>query len=92
MSISPNFLRRGSAAQYVRDKWGQPCEPSWLAKLAVVGGGPTFRKAGRFPLYTPDDLDDWARARIGAPQNSTSETASSRSPTSSRLHNSGAPK
>lgn len=69
------FLRRDEAARYVREKWGQPCSPRWLAKLAVVGGGPIFRKAGRFPLYTTDDLDAWAEARLGKPQRSTSVEA-----------------
>ncbi len=69
------YLRRAIAAQYVRDKWGLPCSPKWLAKLAVVGGGPIFRKAGRFPLYTPNDLDEWAKARISNPVHSTAELA-----------------
>jgi hypothetical protein len=67
------FLRRIDAARHVRDTWGLPCSPRWLAKLAVVGGGPIFRKAGRFPIYAPADLDDWARARISAPRRSTSD-------------------
>jgi hypothetical protein len=37
---SPKYLRRKAAAEYVRQIWGAPCTPSWLAKLAVVGGGP----------------------------------------------------
>ena len=43
------------------------------ARLAVIGGGPVFRKAGRYPLYEPSELDRWAEARIGPPQRSTSE-------------------
>lgn len=69
------YLRRVDAAQYVRSTWGIPCSPKWLAKLAVVGGGPVFRKAGRFPLYQTADLDEWAEARIGTPQRSTSVPA-----------------
>ena len=67
------YLRRTDAAEYVRNRYGFPCSTQWLAKLAVVGGGPVFRKAGRTPLYLPTDLDDWATARIGAPQRSTSD-------------------
>jgi hypothetical protein len=26
----------------------------------VTGGGPSFHKAGRWPLYDPDELDEWA--------------------------------
>jgi hypothetical protein len=31
------------------------------------------RKAGRYPVYEPSELDRWAEARIGPPQRSTSE-------------------
>lgn len=68
----PKFLRRNDAARHVRETWGLPCSPKWLAKLAVVGGGPIFRKAGKTPLYAPADLDAWAQARIGVPRRSTS--------------------
>ena len=66
------YLRRDQAARHIRDLWGLPCSPRWLAKLAVVGGGPIYRKAGRTPIYAPADLDAWAQARIGAPQRSSS--------------------
>src|SRR5262245_47635691 len=69
----PKYLRREPAAQYVRETWGIRCSPKYLAKLAVVGGGPAFRKAGRDPLYEPPDLDDWARSKIGPRVSSTSE-------------------
>jgi hypothetical protein len=52
-----------------------PCSSKWLAKLAVVGGGPIYRKAGRFPLYTAGDLDQWATSRLGTPRRSTSVEA-----------------
>jgi len=67
------FLRRAEAAGYVQATYGFPCSRQWLAKLAVVGGGPTFRKAGRTPIYAPRDLDEWALGRIGAPRRSTSD-------------------
>jgi hypothetical protein len=66
------FLRRKDAAAYIRTEWGLPCAGQTLAKLAVIGGGPTFRKAGRYPLYRTEDLDLWAQSRIGPPRNSTS--------------------
>jgi hypothetical protein len=67
------FLRRSDAAAYVTEEYGFPCSRQWLAKLAVIGGGPVFRKAGRYPVYEPSELDRWAEARIGPPQSSTSE-------------------
>jgi hypothetical protein len=67
------YLRRTDAATYVQSSYGFPCSPRWLAKLAVMGGGPIFRKAGRTPIYAPADLDSWAQSRIGPPQRSTSD-------------------
>jgi hypothetical protein len=68
------FLRRADAAIYITERYGFPCSRQWLAKLAVIGGGPLFRKAGRFPIYKPADLDAWAISRIGPQQSSTSES------------------
>jgi len=72
---TPHYFRRAAAAQYVRETWAMPCSSRWLAKLAVVGGGPIYRKAGRFPLYAIEDLDAWAQSRIGGPRRSTSVEA-----------------
>jgi len=44
---APNYFRRSDAARHVRETWGLPCSPRWLAKLAVVGGGPTNRASAR---------------------------------------------
>ena len=70
---TPKYLRRKDSAAHVREQYGIPCSNAWLAKLATVGGGPVFRKAGRFPIYAVDDLDTWALSRIGKPVRSTSE-------------------
>jgi hypothetical protein len=74
------YLSRTEAAQYIRARYGFPCSRQWLAKLAVLGGGPIFRKAGRNPIYAPADLDDWAMARIGEPQRSTSDVPNNARP------------
>ena len=66
-------VRRTLAAAYIQERHGIPCAPKTLAKLAVVGGGPPFRKAGRVPLYELRDLDDWAEAKLSRPVRSTSE-------------------
>jgi len=73
-----SFLRRADAANYVERRYGFPCSRQWLAKLAVIGGGPLYRKAGRVPLYAPEDLDRWALSRIGAPQTSTSDRSATK--------------
>ena len=69
------FLRRAEAAAYVHGRYGFPCSKGWLAKLATTGGGPTYRKAGKFPIYDVDDLDSWAQNRISEPLRSTSVLA-----------------
>jgi len=74
-AVPTKFLRRSTAALYVRETWGIPCASKWLAKLAVIGGGPVYRKAGRFPIYTTADLDAWAQTRISEPRCSTSVSA-----------------
>ena len=61
------YLTRAAAAQYVRATYGFPCSRQWLAKLAVVGGGPVYRKAGRTPLYAPSDLDGGRRPGSARP-------------------------
>ena len=70
---SPKYLRRKPAAQYVREHWGLPCSPNTLAKLAVVGGGPTYRRAGRIPLYAIEDLDRYVEEKLGKKLRSTSD-------------------
>ena len=71
-SASSRPLRRSEAADHISAKHF-PCSPKTLAKLAVVGGSPPFRKVGRIPLYAVSDLDEWAIAKIGPRVSSTSE-------------------
>ena len=52
---------------------GFPTSPATLATLASRGGGPPFRKFGRWPLYRWGDALDWARGRLSEPMRSTSE-------------------
>ena len=74
---TPNYLRRHQAADYLQASYGFGTTET-LAKLACVGGGPRFRKLGRFPVYTAMDLDDWAQSRLSAPVSSTAEFAEQR--------------
>ena len=66
-------LRREKASEYLRDKWGIERKASTLAKLAVTGGGPCFRHAGRWPLYDLQDLDAWAQSITSPLKRSTSD-------------------
>lgn len=69
----PIFINRRAAAKYFRESWGMRCSEKWLAKLAVMGGGPRFWKNGRSVLYRRDALDAWAAERIKGPWASSSE-------------------
>ncbi len=69
------FLRRKAASQYLEETWGVNRAPSTLAKYAVIGGGPTFRRAGRVPLYSANDLDEWVASKLSPPMRSTSDAA-----------------
>jgi hypothetical protein len=71
---SEDYFRRVGASDYIRDRYGIPCQQATLAKYACVGGGPPFFKAGRIPIYPRTGLDEWARTRLGALVRSTSET------------------
>jgi hypothetical protein len=68
------LLRRKAASEYLSATWGVHRAPSTLAKLAVTGGGPTFRLVGRVPYYSPDDLDEWVLSKLSRPMRSTSDT------------------
>lgn len=71
--MDPDTLlqRRQSAAEL--KKVGYPVAPATLASLATRGGGPPYRKYGRYPLYRWGDLVAWAESRLGPVVRSTSE-------------------
>ena len=70
----PARMRRPVASTYLFEEHGVSLTPATLAKLAVVGGGPKFRKDGKFPIYDRDELDSFAVARLGPLRSSTSDT------------------
>ena len=67
------FLRRKEASAYLQKTYGLIRAPSTLAKLAVIGGGPVFRRINRIPLYSTKDLDDWVTSKLSGPMRSTSD-------------------
>jgi hypothetical protein len=71
--LTPNYMSRKAASEYLLSQWGLKRSPNYLAKLACIGGGPSFHKAGRDPLYTPSALDAWALATLGPLVRSTAE-------------------
>jgi hypothetical protein len=69
MKTAPAGYRfRAEAARYVRERHGIPCEPTYLAKLACIGGGPVYQRLdGRWAIYPEQSLDEWAQSRISKP-------------------------
>lgn len=70
--VPERLFRREEAAEYLQGR-GAPITRQALAKMAVIGGGPLFRKLGKFPLYAPGDLDAWITEKLSAPVRSTAE-------------------
>jgi hypothetical protein len=62
------YLFRADAARYVRQRHGIPCQQTYLARLASIGGGPTYHRLdGRWATYPETGLDEWALSRISKP-------------------------
>lgn len=76
-SLNPGRpLSRKEASGYLLSRHGISRAPSTLAKLAVLGGGPVFRKVNsRLVVYDPADLDAWVASIMSGPMRSTSEAA-----------------
>ena len=73
MQTAARRLRRSEASQYLLNTHGVSRTPATLAKLACLGGGPSFAKVNNVPLYAPTDLDSWVRERMTAVVASTSQ-------------------
>jgi hypothetical protein len=73
--MSRNRLRRGPAAEYLREKYGLACSEAYLEKLGSTGGGPLFYRAGGRVEYDPVDLDSWAHSRISGPLRKASDNS-----------------
>lgn len=84
------FLSRRQAAEYLSSRYF-PCARATLARLAVVGGGPAFRKAGQAVLYEPQILDVWAASKIGPRVSTTAETDMPRAVGRGRPHKTAPP-
>jgi len=61
----PARMRRKLASQYLFEVHGVSLSPPTLARYAVEGRGPAYRKDGHFPVYDRQDLDDFAVSRLG---------------------------
>lgn len=68
------WLNRAQAADYICRR-GFQVRASSLAKYAVVGSGPVFRRWNRRCIYSPADLEAWIATRLSPPMKSTAEAA-----------------
>jgi hypothetical protein len=66
------LLGRKELAEALTDA-GYKTARSSLASLATRGGGPKFRKYGKYPIYRWGDALEWAKSRAGPLVSSTSE-------------------
>ena len=68
------FYRRGKLVEKLNEA-GFPITKATLETMACRGGGPPFRKFGRYPLYRFSEALAWANARMGESRSSTSDAA-----------------
>jgi hypothetical protein len=66
-------LRRNEASAYLKTVHGIDRKPASLATMATRGGGPRFQYVGKYPTYTPEELDIWAKAILSPPCSSTAD-------------------
>jgi hypothetical protein len=66
------LLTRSQTGACLREE-GFPVADKTLATLACRGGGPPYHRFGARVLYRWRDALDWARSRLSAPLNSTSD-------------------
>ena len=82
--MQSRLYNRNEASEYLLHYFGIHAMPATLAKYASLGGGPAFRKAGRFPVYAEADLDAWAEERLSERVRSTSELPSNAPPSGTK--------
>ncbi|MCJ2033166.1 hypothetical protein [Methylobacterium sp. J-068] len=68
-------LRRWEAAEYLKLVHGIEVAPATLAKWVTVGGGPSYEKVNRTPLYPTAGLDAWVVEKLTTPVRNSSQSA-----------------
>jgi hypothetical protein len=79
MSDQEIYLDQNEASNFLKEL-GLDRAPGTLAKLRCVGGGPVYRKFGRFPRYTPARLHEYAMSQLSPELTSTSQQLGSSRP------------
>ena len=73
--MQKRFRTRREAAEYLTEVRGLPTSWRSLQKLACVGGGPVYQIYGNRAVYTNENLDAYAEAKLSSPRRSTSEAS-----------------
>jgi hypothetical protein len=68
-------MRPPEASDYLTHVLGCPTSAGYLAVMRVKGGGPLFRRSGRYITYGKQALDLYAQRRLGPELSSTSARA-----------------
>lgn len=66
------YINREQAAQYLTNDLGLEVSKNTLQKWVTTGGGPAYRRFGKYAVYSTDDLDAWAQEKLTAPRHSSS--------------------
>ena len=73
-SVDPKRgLTRREAVSWLWEKFGLHYTEGTLAQMASKGTGPVYRLIAGRVAYFDEDLDAWARSRIGPPARSASD-------------------
>lgn len=75
---SEAFLSRKEASEYLRREWNISLSVGSLTNMACRGDGPLMVYHSRFPRYSNDDLNTYARSRITPRVRSASEGRAAR--------------
>ena len=73
ITSSKRYLSRKEASEHL-ETLGLPMAVRTLAKLAVLGGGPSFVKFGRSVRYPREALETWLADRISPLRRTTNDT------------------
>ena len=71
--MKQRFYDRREAPVYLLEQRGLRVTYNTLQKLACLGGGPEYQIFGNRAVYTEENLDRWAEAKLSRPRRSTSE-------------------
>jgi hypothetical protein len=69
------FYRSREASAFLAERFGLHVSVPALDTRVTRGGGPPYRKWGKFRVYEEGDLIAWVAVRLGAPLGSSSEAA-----------------